>query len=257
MDWDDRPFLGKRALVVGGSGGIGRAVALGLGKLGAAVTVHGGASSERLERTVAAIRADGGQARGFLCPYCEKAVAADRNSHDGSTIEAFARKILTAEVEPDILICAWGPYRRAALEETALEDWCYLVSCNLILPGMLVSSVLPAMIARNWGRILLFGGTNTDTIRGFTTTAAYSAAKTALGTLAKSVGRLNPGVTCNVICPGLTDTEYVDDAARAYNASRSPGGALKAEDIARAALAVLRDPALNGAVIPVDGGLCL
>jgi NAD(P)-dependent dehydrogenase (short-subunit alcohol dehydrogenase family) len=248
MGLDDRPFLGKRALVAGGSGGIGGAVARGLGKLGAAVTVHGGSSAERLEHTVAAICADGGQARGFLCSYTGTGT---------DTIEVFARTIMDSEAEPDILVCAWGPYKRAALEETTLEDWRYLVSCNLILPGMLVSSVLPAMLARNWGRILLFGGSNTDTIRGFTSTATYSAAKTALGTLAKSVSRLNPGVTCNVICPGLTDTEYVDDAARAYNTARSPGGALKSEDVAGAALALLRDPLLNGAVIPVDGGLCL
>jgi len=113
---------------------------------------------------------------------------------------------------------------------------------------------------RNWGRILLFGGTNTDTIRGFTTTAAYSAAKTALGVIAKSAAKTagSRGVTCNVICPGLTDTEYVTEEQKRYNREKSPGGKpLSAEEIARTALDILGNPGLNGAVIPVDQGLVL
>jgi NAD(P)-dependent dehydrogenase (short-subunit alcohol dehydrogenase family) len=116
------------------------------------------------------------------------------------------------------------------------------------------------MINNGWGRILLFGGTNTDTIRGFSTTAAYSAAKTALGVLAKSVAKSagSHGVSCNVLCPGLTDTEYGDAEARAYNRSRSPGGkALDPVEIARLAADILENPQVNGAIIPVDKGVVL
>jgi NAD(P)-dependent dehydrogenase (short-subunit alcohol dehydrogenase family) len=61
-----------------------------------------------------------------------------------------------------------------------------------------------------------------------------------------------------VICPGLTDTEYTDPEARAYNRDRSPGGRpLDPDRIARAALAVLENPQINGAIIPVDQGLAL
>jgi NAD(P)-dependent dehydrogenase (short-subunit alcohol dehydrogenase family) len=135
-----------------------------------------------------------------------------------------------------------------------------MVTNNLIFPGILVSRVLRGMMERNWGRILLFGGTNTDTIRGFTTTAAYSAAKTALGVLAKSVAKScgSRGVTCNVLCPGLTDTVYVSEAQKRYNFEKSPGGKpLSPEQIAIAALAVLENPCINGAVIASDQGLVL
>jgi NAD(P)-dependent dehydrogenase (short-subunit alcohol dehydrogenase family) len=114
------------------------------------------------------------------------------------------------------------------------------------------------MIQRSWGRILLFGGTNTDTVRGYVTSSAYSAAKTALAVVAKSAARLGAGkgVTCNLLCPGLTDTEYLNAEARAYNRERSPGGRpLTAGDIAWAGLAVLENPAVNGAVIAVDQGV--
>jgi len=248
-----KPFTGKKALVIGGTGGIGRAVALGLVKHGAELTVHGGSSEERLESCLKALRDLGGKAEGFLLTI----------DNPGA-----AEKILARTSEPDILVCAWGPFRRAPLETLDREFWESLVTGNLIFPGLLVSLVLPGMIKKNWGRILLFGGTNTDTIRGYTSSAAYSAAKTGLGVIAKSVAKAgaksaalsgkNWGVTCNVICPGLTDTEYLDENARRYNRELSPGAnPLRPEDIAELCVEVLRNPAINGAIIPVDGGICL
>jgi NAD(P)-dependent dehydrogenase (short-subunit alcohol dehydrogenase family) len=135
-----------------------------------------------------------------------------------------------------------------------------MVRDNLIFPGTIISLAICGMIQRNWGRILLFGGTNTDTIRGFTGTAAYSAAKTALGVIAKSAAKTagKRGVTCNVVCPGLTDTEYLDEKARVYNRERSPWGrALSAEELALGALRILENPGINGAVVPIDQGLVL
>jgi len=141
-----------------------------------------------------------------------------------------------------------------------VEFWQNIVTTNLIFPGILVSSVLRGMMERNWGRILLFGGTNTDTIRGFTTTAAYSAAKTALGVLAKSAAKScgSLGITCNVLCPGLTETEYTLEEQKNYNFSKSPGGKpLNPRQIALAALAILENPCINGAVLTADQGLVL
>jgi len=221
-------------------------VALGLARRGAEVTVHGGASLKRLDDTLAEIRAAGGKGDGFLLPI----------NGPGAAEEIFARAGKYAE----ILVCAWGPFRQGALETCNREFWQEMVDNNLVFPGILVSLAIPGMIKRNWGRILLFGGTNTDTIKGFTTTAAYSAAKTAMGVIAKSVAKSagSCGVTCNVLCPGLTDTEYTTEELRRYNREKSPGGKpLTAEEVAHTALAVLENPALNGAVIPVDQGIAL
>jgi 3-oxoacyl-[acyl-carrier protein] reductase len=241
----EKVFTGRKALVIGGSGGIGSAVAVRLGALGAWVMVHGGSSQERLDRTLALIREAGGQGEGFLCP---------------ADIPGAPERILARAPAPDILVCAWGPFKRASLEELSPEDWHYLVQNNLVFPGILVSLILCDMINNGWGRILLFGGTNTDTIRGFFGTAAYSAAKTALGVLAKSVAKSagSHGISCNVLCPGLTDTEYTDKTAKSYNQSRSPGGrALDPVEIARLAVAVLENPQVNGAIIPIDRGMVL
>ena len=238
-------FSGKKALVIGGTGGIGRAITLGLAERGAELTIHGGSSRERLDSTIQAVREMGGKSDGFLLPISGPAAAE----------EIFARV-----PRPDMLICAWGPFRQGALEKTNLEFWQKMADSNLVFPGTLVSLALPGMMERNWGRILLFGGTNTDTIRGFTSTAAYSAAKTALGVIAKSAAKSagSRGVNCNVLCPGLTDTVYTTESLRRYNREKSPDGQpLSVGQVAQAALAILENPSINGAIVTVDKGVVL
>ena len=241
----DFPFSGKKALVVGGTGGIGRAVAVGLAEKGADVTVHGGSSLRRLDDTVAAIKEIGGEGDGFLYPV--------------NGTEA-APEILSRLSTPDILVCAWGPFKQEKLENLDNNFWRDMTEKNLAFPGTLVSMVIPGMVKQNWGRILLFGGTNTDTIRGYVTTTAYSAAKTALGVIAKSVAKSAgfAGVTCNVLCPGLTDTEYTPPELQRYNREKSPGAKpLTPEQVAQAALAILENPGFNGAVVSLDQGVAL
>jgi len=238
-------FSEKKALVVGGTGGIGRAVALALAERSADVTVHGGSSAERLEGTLKAIRERGAKGDGFLL----------RIEGPASAEEIFARA-----PPPDILVCAWGPFKQGKLEALDREFWQSMAESNLVFPGVLVSLCLRGMMERNWGRILLFGGTNTAAIRGFTTTTAYSAAKTALGVLAKSAAltAASSGVTCNVLCPGLTNTEYTTEEMLRYNSEKSPGGKpLRPEQLAATALHILEDASLNGAVIPADQGVVL
>jgi NAD(P)-dependent dehydrogenase (short-subunit alcohol dehydrogenase family) len=238
-------FSGKRALVIGGSGGIGSAISIKLAEMGADVFVHGGHSEEKLHQTLQKIREMGGEAEGFLYP-------ADQNGA--------AEAILAKVPNPDILICSWGPFLQRPLTEMRADEWEKIVKNNLIFPGILLSLVLPDMIHNGWGRIILFGGTKTDTIRGFSTTAAYSAAKTALGVLAKSaaIQAGSSNVTCNVICPGLVETEYVDTNMKDYIKTHSPGGKIETPaDIAEFVTAILPLSQLNGAIIPLDYGLKL
>jgi len=244
------PFSGRKALVIGGTGGIGRALALALAEKGADVTVHGGSSRRRLDDTIGALRAAGGKGEGFLFPIHGPDAAAD-------ILALFSPE---GDPAPDILVCAWGPFRRGSWEMLGREFWQSMAESNLVFPGMLVSMAIPGMIQRNWGRILLFGGTNTDIIRGYHTTTAYSACKTALGVIAKSAAKTagSRGVTCNVLCPGLTDTEYTSEEQQRYHREKCPGGKpLDAEQVARAALAILENPGFNGAVVPVDQGVIL
>ena len=239
----NKVFFGKKALVIGGTGGIGREISLGLAERGAELIIHGGSSKDRLESILEAVKAVGGKAQGFLYPIKEYKAA---------------EEIFKLAGDPCILVCAFGPFIRSNLDKTDAESWQFMAMGNLLFPGIMVSLVLPAMIREKWGRILLFGGTNTDIIRGFLSTTAYSAAKTGLGVLAKSVARSYSGynISCNVICPGLTDTEYLGEQELQYNVEKSPlGKALGPKDIADISFDILENSNINGAIIAVDKGI--
>jgi NAD(P)-dependent dehydrogenase (short-subunit alcohol dehydrogenase family) len=240
---------GRRALVVGGSGGIGRAVSLELGARGVHVIVHGGSSRERLDSTLEELRSLGARADGFLLDF-------------GDLTAGLARLVgaLPGLGDIDILVVAFGPFARKSLARTSPADWERLALLDLALPGALCSACLPAMVSRAWGRILLFGGSRTDGIRAYSSNAAYAAAKTGLAVLAKSVAAEGAprGVGCVLVCPGLADTEYLGDREREALRVRAPGGRLASPaSIAAAAVCLLAaEPCLaSGAVVALDGGL--
>ena len=140
------------------------------------------------------------------------------------------------------------------------EEWEAAVAFNLALPGALVSAALPGMRSRRWGRILLLGGTRTDGIRGFRTNAAYAAAKTGLGVLAKSIALeyARDGIAALVLCPGFVRTEYLTPEALEGLAAKTPGGRLTDPgDFGDLAADLLcRDPPLwNGGILTADEGL--
>ena len=212
---DRHSLLGRRALVVGGSGGIGRAVSLELGARGAHVIVHGGSSRERLDSTLENLERLGVRGEGFLLSF-------------GDPHAGFAH-LLDA------------------------------------LPGLgdidiLCSALLPTMVARHWGRVLLFGGTRTDGIRNYSSNAAYAAAKTGLAVLIKSLaveGAVH-GVGAVLVCPGLVDTEYLSESGKLAFRSLAPGGRLiqPAEIAVTAVNLIAADPCIaSGAVLSLDGGL--
>jgi NAD(P)-dependent dehydrogenase (short-subunit alcohol dehydrogenase family) len=162
----------------------------------------------------------------------------------------------------DILACSFGPFVRAPLHETSVSDWERLALLDLALPGALSSALVGAMAARGWGRILLFGGTRTDSIRAYSSNAAYAAAKTGLAVLVKSLAAeyAKDGLGAFLLCPGLVDTEYLTAETRAELARKAPRGLLlEASGLAEFAVHLISEepPIASGAVINLDGGLKL
>jgi NAD(P)-dependent dehydrogenase (short-subunit alcohol dehydrogenase family) len=175
-------------------------------------------------------------------------------------IRALDARLDKIGAEPDIVICAFGPFREKPLAKYTAEDWELLTLANLALPGALASRFLPGMIEKRYGRFLFFGGTRTDGIHAYRKTAAYAAAKTGLGVLAKSVAAEGAAhnVAAVVVCPGPTETEYLDNETKRRHASLTPTGSLAQPGyVARTSLDLIdAEPCIaSGAIVSLDGGV--
>jgi len=249
---------GRRALVVGGSGGIGAAFSASLAGRGAEVLIHGGSSQEGLDAAIAAARA--------AASAWAEASGRPPAGVSGFLLALDGPSALTERLPSlgplDILVCSFGPFVRKPLHETTIDDWQRLALLDLALPGALSSALVGPMADRGWGRFLFMGGSRTDAIRAYSSNAAYASAKTGLGVLAKSLAAeyASRGVGAFVLCPGLVDTEYLSGEAKARYASMAPRGALlEPRSIAEFGVGFLaaEPPLASGSVINLDAGLKL
>jgi NAD(P)-dependent dehydrogenase (short-subunit alcohol dehydrogenase family) len=215
---------GRRALVTGGSRGIGLAIAHALHAEGVSITL--------LARDAAALR----EAAAPLGAAIIVADAADP----------------LALPDGDILVHAAGsngPMGRP-LWQCAVAEIDAVLGSNLRAAALLCRAVLPGMVARGFGRIVLVGGT--FGLRGRANRAAYSAAKFGLRGLARSIAHEagRAGVTANVVCPGLTRGPRAEAAIAERAAARGiTAAAAEAHLLEPTALGRLVEPAEIAATV--------
>lgn len=242
-------FTQKKAVVIGGSGGIGAKLSIRLAQEGASVLVHGGHNSQKLADLMQTLETQSPSSAHHQALVQEIT---------GDNLAAFPTSPLMEHVkEADILCVAFGPFLQGSLEETTPKQWLDITLLNYALPGICVSSALPHMKENHWGRILLFGGSLTHNVRAFRTNAAYGGAKTALCSLVKSTAAQYSswGITCNGILPGLTETEYQSPQLLSVLAQKNPSGKIiPSETVAAAAITLLSVQEINGALLNVDDG---
>jgi NAD(P)-dependent dehydrogenase (short-subunit alcohol dehydrogenase family) len=227
----------RRALVVGGSGGIGRAISHRLSALGIDV-VATGAHREKLDSLGNEFpgRIEGIQAAG------------DRPEQ--------LLSLLPESLEPDILVCSFGPVIYKPVGETTLDDWRYLAGMNLVLPGALITRFLPGMRRRGFGRILLFGVMGSEKVRGYREIGAYAAAKTGLMVVLRSLAKELSGtnIAVSALLPGYVETEYLTPEEKQRFLRRTASQELKKPaEIAETACYVItaEDNRHNGALFPL------
>ena len=232
------PLAGRRALVTGGSRGIGHAIATRLIADGATVTATG-------------TKPGGSHPDG--CDY------EPVDFLDTTAARDFVGRM--AGRGYDILVNNAGINRLAPFAEIADEDFLRIQQINVVAPMMLCRALVPGMAARGWGRIV-----NLSSIWGKISKAhraSYSASKFALDgmTAALAAEVAGHGVLANCVAPGFTDTELTrrslgEDGIRAIVKDIPAGRLGRPEEIA-ALVAWLCGPEntyVSGQNIAIDGG---
>lgn len=269
-----------KTVIIGASGGIGRAIAIELASLAEKddILVLQGRSTEKLVTLLSDISlasaislASETKAKKILIQhefssdlnelFCNEngsrtKLAQKRNCPLDENVTSSSASELIHQVKTcDRLIVCFGPFLQKPLDKMNFEEWSFITQQNLALPGTLISLALPHMMKKKKGNILLFGGTATDEIRAFKTNAAYGAAKIALGSLVKSVAQNYEeyNIRCNAILPGFVKTEYVNAKQEAHYIELAGGQPMiTTQEIAHFAIEILTDESKNGNLFRFD-----
>jgi len=185
---------GRVAVVTGGSSGIGRAIAVALGRSGASVVVVARREPE-LASAVAELEGHGCRAA---------AVSADLGSRDA--VAGAAEEAAAAFGEPDILVSAAGVNLRPPMDDLGADVWDTTMAVNLDAPFLLGQRFGPGMAARGFGRLIHIA--SQQAFRASVTSGAYGVSKAGLVALARSQAEAwSPrGVTANALVPGFVMT---------------------------------------------------
>ncbi|MBM3538763.1 MAG: SDR family oxidoreductase [Alphaproteobacteria bacterium] len=238
----------RYALVIGGTSGIGKAIATGFLQAGARVIVAG-KNEEKLARAVGELKAHG-DAFGY---------AADMR--DDAAIHGLIGQVLAHHGHLDILVnCQGMTTLKPALEFTA-ADWDEVVATNLRSVFFACQEVGRHMVGRGKGCILNIG--SLSSYRGWPRSALYGLAKTAVVSLTETLAAewAPSGVRVNALAPGFVMTDLNRDKMaperKALALARTPMGRFgEVEELVGAAIYLCSDAArfVTGETIRVDGG---
>ncbi len=253
------PLAGRRALVTGGSKGIGRSIALALAKAGADVAVTA-RSLPDLEDVAGEIHAMNRRSLALTCDV----IAPEQ-------VQKMAAAVLEAWAGIDILINNAGNAQSHKFLDHPDELWHRMLAINLTSAYYVTKALAAGMVEQKWGRIINIASIASKV--GGRYIAAYTAAKHGLLglTRALAVEFAAHNITVNAICPGYVDTPMTDasvanivdrtgmsqGAAREVLEKMSPQKRLiEPDEVAAVALLLARDigQGITGQAINVDGG---
>jgi 3-hydroxybutyrate dehydrogenase len=252
----------RSALITGSSGGLGYAIAESLAAAGHDIVLHGIDEPEQVEPARAALQGR----HGGKVAYCQ----ADLSELAGvERLTTFARE---AAGDPDVVVNNAVVRHFAPVEQFSDADWQRSLAVNLTAPFRIIRTVLPAMRAKDFGRIINL--TSHYGQRGALNRVDYVTTKTGIIGLTRAVAMetVGTGITCNVVGPGTLPTPAImgridamasshgisrEEATRQYMKERQPSGRFVRPEDVGAMVAFLCSPAgrdITGTVVPIDGG---
>jgi gluconate 5-dehydrogenase len=244
-------LTGKTALITGSGGGLGFAIARGLGQAGATLVLNG-RNEEKLDAAVKTLRDEGLAVNGYAFDITE-----------GEKLDGVVERI-ESEVGPiDVLVNNAGLQRRGPLETISHEDWRAVIETNLTGAFLMAQPVARRMIDRGRGKIVNICSLMSEV--GRPTIGPYTASKGGLKNLTRAMalewGTHN--LQCNGIGPGYFATEMTrklknDPEFDGWITGRTPQGRWgEPAELVGPAVFLASDASsyVNGQVLYVEGGI--
>jgi NAD(P)-dependent dehydrogenase (short-subunit alcohol dehydrogenase family) len=244
----DLELDGKRALVTGGSRGIGRAVALQLALEGADVAIAARDRS-RIDATAAEIKAESGR----------RVIGARVDTGDAGSIASMVRYVASELGGIDVLVNAAarpaGQVPAAAWDAVGEDDLYEEVQVKVLGYLRVAQAVAPFMIERGWGRIINVSGLAARQVVSVVGSVRNAAVVAMSKNLADALGP--KGINVVTVHPGTTLTETTPTAVRKRPPGNLVGRLIEAREVAYliAFLASPKSVAICGEVIATGGGV--
>ena len=238
------------AVVTGASRGLGRACAIALAEGGWTVAVGYRTDEAAAKEAVEALEAAG-----------TPGLAVYLDTTDEAAVQEAFRRVTEEAGNVTGLVNNAGFSQDGLLLKYSMETFDRTMTTNVRGAFLCSQAAMRGMLRQKWGRIVNMS--SAVALHGNAGQTVYAASKTALLGLTKSLAREvgAKGITVNAVCPGLVDTDmtsHLDDRARAFYVDQTPlGRTATHEEVAAVVRFLMSDEAsyVNGAVIPVDGGL--
>ena len=240
------------ALVTGASRGIGKEIALTLGRAGLRVALAYRTNKLGAQKVVSDLRALGAESVAFATEVTDPGRVKE-------LVDAVAKQFGRL----DILVNNVGEFEWKPVVDSTVEEWRAVIASNLYSVFYATKFALPFMRRQHWGRIINLGAVGAERAFGQAKISAYSAAKAGIVAFTRSVAleEARNGITANVVNPPVIDEKELslEEAQRLTDARFPVGRPATGRDVGEAVKFFASEEAafITGQVLNVSGGWML